>query len=153
MHLSRSLLLLGSLALLLLLPALPAEEAPVAFYMDEDASTEAQGALEVDRPPNDSPHTAPVSSQPSASYVRVADWESSSLGFSINASGEWSGKVTVYSSHDINIKLQFSIVVADEVKGSFETTTETINDGEMLLEGSGTLAHTALPTAGFTLRI
>ena len=60
MHLSRSLLLLGSLALLLLLPALPAEEAPVAFYMDEDASTEAPGALEVDRPPNDSPHTAQV---------------------------------------------------------------------------------------------
>ena len=154
MHLSRSLLLLGSLALLLLLPALPAEEAPVAFYMDEDASTEAPGALEVDRPPNDSPHTAQVDSSPTGNnYVQVADWESSSLGFSINASGEWSGKVTVYSSHDINIKLQFSIVVADEVKGSFETTTETINGGEMLLEGSGTLAHTALPTAGFTLRV
>ena len=154
MHLSRSLLLLGSLALLLLLPALPAEEAPVAFYMDEDASTAAPGDLEVDRPPSDSPHTAQVDSNPTGNnYVHVADWESSSLGFSINASGEWSGKVTVYSSHDINIKLQFSIVVADEVKGSFETTTETVNDGEMLLEGSGTLAHTALPTAGFTLRI
>jgi hypothetical protein len=154
MHLSRSLLLLGSLALLLLLPALPAEEAPVAFYMDEDASTAAPGGLEVDRPPDASPHTAQVDSNPTGNnYVHVADWESSSLGFSINASGEWSGKVTVYSSHDINIKLQFSIVVADEVKGSLETTTETINDGEMLLEGSGTLAHTTLPTAGFTLRI
>ncbi len=154
MHLSRPLLLLGSLVLLLLLPALPAEEAPVAFYMDEDASTTAPGDLEIDRPPNDSPHAAQVDSNPTGNnYVNVADWELSSLGFSINASGEWSGKVTVYSSHDINIKLQFSIVVADEVKGSFETTTETVNGGEMLLEGSGTLAHTALPTAGFTLRI
>ncbi|MDP6364026.1 MAG: hypothetical protein QF366_03085 [Candidatus Poseidoniia archaeon] len=154
MHLSRSLLLLGSLALLLLLPALPAEEAPVAFYMDEDASTEAPGALDVDRPPDASPHTAQVDSNPTGnSYVHVADWESSSLGFSINASGEWSGKVTVHSSHDINIKLQFSIVVADEVQGSFETATEMVNDGETLLEGSGTLAHTALPTAGFTLRV
>ena len=70
MHLSRSLLLLGSLALLLLLPTLPAEEAPVVFYMDEDASTEAPGTLEVDRPPNVSPHTAQVDSSPTGNnYV------------------------------------------------------------------------------------
>ncbi len=146
-------LLLALVPLLALLPASDGE-APVVFYMDGNADTATPGDLDIDRPPAASPHTAQVDSNPTGNnYVHVADWESSSLGFSINASGEWSGKVTVYSSHDINIQLQFSIVVDDEVQGSFETATETVNDGEMLLEGSGTLAHTALPTAGFTLRV
>ena len=131
-----------------------AAEVEVALYLKEDADSQSDGELDPLVPGSEIYSRAPVNNTPGASYIEVAEWTSPALEFEANASGTWTGEVVAHSSADINIQLQFSLLVNGEIVDQFETSNEQVSmNGDVELSGSGSLPAQTFPTSGFKLRI
>ena len=131
-----------------------AAEVEAALYLKGDADSQSDGDLDPLTPGSEIYSRAPVNNTPGASYIEVAEWASPVLEFEANASGTWTGEVVAHSSADINIQLQFSLLVNGEIVDQFETSNEQVPmNGDVELSGSGSLSAQTFPTAGFKLRI
>ena len=131
-----------------------AAEVEAALYLKGDADSQSDGDLDPLTPGSEIYSRAPVNNTPGASYIEVAEWASPVLEFEANASGTWTGEVVAHSSADINIQLQFSLLVNGEIVDQFETSNEQVSmNGDVELSGSGSLPAQTFPTSGFKLRI
>ena len=92
-----------------------AAEVEVALYLEGDADSQSDGDLDPLVPGSEIYARAPVNSNQTGSYTEVAEWASPTLEFEANASGTWTGEVVAHSSADINIQLQFSLLVNGEI--------------------------------------